>query len=99
MNYNYNFYNQPQTLFSYVNSFEEANNHLLTMPGTIYLKDRNSEAIYEKTLDYQGRYTMKVYKPIAQPEPQIVSREEFLELQNKVNEILNKGNNYEQSAS
>ena len=95
MNYNYNFYNQQQTLFSYVNSLEEANNHLLTMPGTVYLKDRNTDAIYEKSLDYQGRYAMRVYKPTQQAQPQNVTREEFTELQNKVNELLNRGTNNE----
>lgn len=88
---NYNFYNHQQAMFSYVNNLDEANSYLLTFPSTVYLKDRNTDAIYEKTLDYQGRYSMKVYKPFQPQDNKVVTREEFLELQNKVNELLNRG--------
>lgn len=79
MNYNYNPYNQysytPQTQYiplTFVSGIEGAKAFIVTPNQTVYLRDSESDTLFIKSADMQGRYSLKVYSlvPIEQTQKQ-----------------------------
>lgn len=73
-NYN-NLYNQPianniqpiqqvvpQVRFAYVNNFEDVKQYIVMPNDIAYLQDKNSNCLYIKKADQQGRYDIKAYE-------------------------------------
>ena len=63
--YNYNNYSQPQQTqyipLTYVSGIEGAKAFIVAPNQTVYLRDSDSDMIFIKTADIQGRYTLKIY--------------------------------------
>lgn len=70
--YNYNNYAQQQPSYqqpqqtqyiplTYVNGIEGAKAFIVGANQTVYLRDSDSDMIFIKTADMQGRYTLKTY--------------------------------------
>ena len=79
MNYNYNPYSQysytPQTQYiplTFVSGIEGAKAFIVTPNQTVYLRDSESDTLFIKSADMQGRYSLKVYSlvPIEQTQKQ-----------------------------
>ena len=71
--YNYNQYQyQPQQMqqqtqyipLTFVSGIEGAKAFIVTPNQTVYLRDSDSDMIFIKTADTQGRYTLKTYNLI-----------------------------------
>lgn len=65
-NYPYAAYNQqPQTTYlplTFVSGIEGAKAFIVGANQTVYLKDSDSNVLYEKKADAQGRYTLIAYE-------------------------------------
>lgn len=89
MNYNSYGYNQypmyqQQTTYlplTFVNGIEGAKAFIVGANQTVYLKDSDSDMLYEKRADAQGRYSLTAYRlqPVdtARPEPAYVTMDVF----------------------
>lgn len=88
-------YNYPQQMgsnkdFDYVNGIEEAKNYILSPNQLIFLKDKQSNLIFEKKADEQGRYVLKAYelKEVNQSkEGEFVKKSDLLTLEEKINRL------------
>ena len=93
-NNNYSF-NQPQQMinnkdFDYVNGIEEAKNYILNPNQLIYLKDKQSNLIFVKKADEQGRYILNAYelREVNQnKETEYVKKSDLLTLEEKINKL------------
>lgn len=65
-NNNYNQFNQPQQTtylpLTFINGIEGAKAFIVGANQTVYLKDSDSNILYEKRADAQGRYTLTAYE-------------------------------------
>ena len=67
--YNYNQYTQQQTNYlplTFISGIEGAKAFIVAPNQTVYLKDSDSNILYEKKADAQGRYSLTAFelKPI-----------------------------------
>ena len=86
MNYNYNPYTQysytPQTQYiplTFVSGIEGAKAFIVTPNQTVYLRDSESDILYIKSADMQGRYSLKVYSLV--PIEQTQKSQEFVSVE------------------
>lgn len=99
----YNSGNQIKT-YSFVNGMEGANAYPI-MPGTsMLLMDTNKPICYMKTADNIGKYTVRYFElkeidantaksilePEVPPQPEYVSKEDFMKLNSKFDELLKR---------
>lgn len=76
--------------FDYVNGVEEAKNYILSPNQLVYLKDKQSNLIFEKKADEQGRYVLKAYelKEVNQSKDNdYVTKSDFTALEEKINKL------------
>jgi hypothetical protein len=98
MNYNYNQFGQysytPQTQYiplTFVSGIEGAKAFIVTPNQTVYLRDSESDVLYIKSADMQGRYSLKIYNlvPIEQIQKQeYVSVEMFNQFKKEIESKL-----------
>lgn len=95
-------YQQPQTNYlplTFVNGIEGAKAFIVGANQTVYLKDSDSNILFEKRADSQGKYSILAYelkqidlnnvgKPAAQVE--YVTIADFKSLENKLKRLSNK---------
>lgn len=99
----YNSRNQIKT-YSFVHGMEGANAYPI-MPGTsMLLMDTNKPICYMKTADNIGKYTVRYFElkeidentarsilePEVPPQPEYVSKEDFMKLNSKFDELLKR---------
>lgn len=101
-----NYYNNPyygyqqQTTYlplTFVNGIEGAKAFIVGANQTVYLKDSDSNILYEKKADAQGRYTLIAYEltPIDLNKPKVEPTYVTLDVFNKTIEELKRGLNNE----
>lgn len=96
-----NYYNQyptysPQTTYlplTFVNGIEGAKAFIVGANQIVYLKDSDSNMLYEKRADAQGRYSIIAYelKQVDLSQPKQENTYVTLEMFNKVIEELKRG--------
>lgn len=52
----------PRMIFSYVQGIEGAKAFFVQPNQTVFLRDSEQNILYEKSADFQGRTTMKIYE-------------------------------------
>lgn len=76
-----------------INGVDEARNYVVSPNKTVYLKDLNSNRLFEKRANERGMYEMKVYelKEINQDaNSQYINKNELVDLENRFNSKLDK---------
>ena len=98
MNYNYNQYGQypyqPMQQYiplTFVSGIEGAKAYIVAPNQTVYLRDSDSDTIFIKTADAQGRYTLNTYTLVpvtdANKAPVYASVESLKVLEDKINKL------------
>lgn len=96
--YGYTNYQQPQqmtyprqsnTIFVFVNGIEEAKTYILSPNQTAYLLDTNSNHMFIKKADMNGRYVMEsfILTKAEQENEEFVKKNDFVQLQNQINAL------------
>ena len=81
---------------AYVNGIEDAKAYIIGANQTVYLRDNNSDLLFVKTADNQGRYSMKAYH-LREDDTQgneYVKQADFISLQDSVNKLSSMLQNY-----
>lgn len=103
----YGYYNPgPQTQsqqqasyipLTFVNGIEGAKAYIVSPNSTIYLRDSDSDKIYIKSSDAQGRLMMRTYRLVEvndrddkQMTQEFATRDELKEIRDKIDEIQSK---------
>ena len=103
----YGYYNPgPQTQsqqqasyipLTFVNGIEGAKAYIVSPNSTIYLRDSDSDKIYIKSSDAQGRLMMRTYRLVEvndrddkQITQEFATRDELKEIRDKIDEIQSK---------
>lgn len=80
---------QNNVLFVFVNGLEDAKTYILSPGQTAYLLDTNSNHLFIKKADMNGRYTMESFI-LTQAEHEsedFVKKSDFVQLQNQINAL------------
>lgn len=95
--YDYPYMQQRQIPLILVNGLEGTNEIIVFPNQSVYLKDSNSNMLYIKQADAQGRYSLKAYdlkevslNEIGKPIDNGITKEDFKELTNHVNLLTQK---------
>lgn len=95
-------YQQPQTNYlplTFVNGIEGAKAFIVGANQTVYLKDSDSNVLFEKRADGQGKYSILAYElkqidlnNVGKPTTQVeyVTIADFKSLENKLKRLSNK---------
>ena len=81
----YQQYQQPQQTqyipLTFVSGIEGAKAFIVGANQTVYLRDSDSDMIFIKSADSQGRYTLKTYNLIPTDEVKKINKNEFASLE------------------
>ncbi len=86
--------NQPTyTPLTFVNGIEGAKAYIIPINSTIYLRDSDSDKIFIKSSDSQGRLTLRTYRLIEDsneiPSNSFATRDELRTLEDKIAKLQN----------